>query len=276
MSFLRGLTSEEENMNSRENLLYLSLKHNGDWQKIYEDLLAHIELDEKEVQELNKTVASKYITILDEDYPESLRRMCKPPFVLYYHGDLSLISDLNYKIAVVGSRKVSDYGKEATEYLVKDLAKDFIIVSGLAYGVDSIAHQTAIDNNGKTIAVLGCGINVCYLEQCRDLYEKIKEKHLLLSEYPNDVEPKPIYFPIRNRIIAGLCENLLVTEGKIHSGTQITALMMLAKDGNVCCVPSHIREDSVCNYLISQGAFLVESAEDIYYIAGVVSKKPVF
>lgn len=263
-------------MNSQEILLYYSLKFSGDWDSIYEAVESKEELDEKEAKELIKTNTSKFITYLDDEYPESLKLMPKPPFVLYYIGDITLISDSRNKIAVVGSRKVSEYGAEVTTNLVSEIAEDFVVISGLAYGVDALAHWAAINNHGKTVAVLGCGINLCYLKENQELYDVIKEKHLLLSEYPDVTPPTIKSFPVRNRIIAGLCDNLLITEGKVASGTQITAFLMAGKDGNVCCVPTRIGENSICNHLISEGAFLVESAQDIYEACRVVKKKPVF
>ena len=263
-------------MNQREILLYLSLKFLGDWDKIYECISNKEEIDLKEAEKLVKKYNGNYITILDENYPIGLKESTKPPFVIYYKGDISLLDKKHLKLAVVGSRKFSEYGKETTEMFVSKLAKDFVIVSGLALGIDSIAHTSAIINGGRTIAVLGNGINFCYLLENKDLYKELCEKHLVISEYPPGVPPDPEKFPVRNRIIAGLCDNLLVTEGQIRSGTQITACLMANKGGNVFCVPTRIGEESICNRLISEGAFLVETPEDIYEIANVVSKKPIF
>ena len=263
-------------MNSRENLLYLALKHKGEWNLIYEDISNHTEIDEVEAKSLIDTVKSNYITLLDEEYPESLKDAYKPPFVLFYYGDISLLSDLNNKIAVVGSRKYSKYGKEMTEKLVKGISKDFVIVSGMAMGVDAIAHRAAIESGGKTIGILGNGIDFHYLEENKDIYEECKKNHLVISEYPGTTPPNPACFPIRNRIIAGLCNNLLVTEGKVRSGTQITALLMVQKSGNVCCVPTRASEDSICNHLIKEGAYLVETPEDIYIYTGTAIQKPIF
>ena len=263
-------------MESREILLYLAVKYKGDWDQIYMDLSGHKEIDEKEAKTLISKVKSNYLTILDEEYPESLRDTYKSPFVLFYYGDISLLSDKNNKIAVVGSRKYSEYGQEMTEMLVKGIAKDFVIISGMAYGIDAIAHRTAIENGGKTIGVLGNGIDFHYLEENKDLYEECKKNHLIISEYPGTTPPNQKYFPVRNRIIAGLCYNLLVTEGKIKSGTQITAFLMVQKSGNVCCVPARAGEESICNYLIKEGAYLVETAEDIYIATDVVQQKPIF
>ena len=263
-------------MEPRENLLYLALKHKGDWPKIYEDISSKVDIDENEAKKEIAKVKSNYLTILDEEYPESLRDCYRPPFVLFYYGDISLLSDKNNKIAVVGSRKYSKYGKEMTEKLVKGISKDFVIISGMAMGIDAIAHRSAIESGGKTIGILGNGIDFHYLEDNKDIYEECKKNHLVISEYPGDTPPNPCSFPVRNRIIVGLCNNLLVTEGKIKSGTQITALLMTQKSGNVCCVPARAGEDSICNYLIKEGAYLVETAEDIYFDTDTYIKKPIF
>ena len=263
-------------MESREILLYYAIKFRGDWNKIYSAIHDKEELDIEDAQKVVANNQNKFITMLDAEYPESLRDAYKAPFVLFYHGDISLLSDKNNKIAVVGSRKNTDYGKEMTQKLVSGISKDFVIVSGLAIGIDAIAHKSAIDSGGKTIAVLGNGINFHYLEENKEIYEEIKKNHLVISEYPDNEPPKPEAFPVRNRIIAGLCNSLLVTEGKIHSGTQITAFLMVQKSGDVCCVPTRAGEDSICNHLIKEGAFLVETPEDIYQSVGVVTRKPVF
>ena len=263
-------------MDSREILLYYAIKYRGDWNRIYEAIHNKEELDIEEAQKVVEQNQCKYITMLDEEYPDSLKEAYKAPFVLFYQGDISLLSDKNNKMAVVGSRSHSDYGKEMTEKLVSGIAKDFVIVSGLALGIDAIAHKTAIDNGGKTIAVLGNGINFHYLEENKEIYEEIRKNHLVISEYPDNEPPRPDCFPVRNRIIAGLCSSLLVTEGKIRSGTQITAFLMVQKSGDVCCVPTKAGEDSLCNHLIKEGAYLVETVEDIYQSVGVVARKPVF
>jgi len=263
-------------METRKILLYWSLKFLGDWNQIYEALAQKLEPDEEEAEELFKNVQSDYITFMDEEYPECLKRVFKPPFVLYYHGDISLISDNRNKLAVVGSRKCSEYGAKCTHDFVKELCKDFVIVSGLAYGVDGIAHKTAIDNKGRTVAVLGNGINICYPKENEELYEECKKKHLVISEYPDITPPCPLKFPIRNRIIAGLCPTCLIPEGRIASGTQVTAFLVMRNNGNLCCIPTKIGENSICNYLISEGAYLVETPDDVYEASRVVKKKPIF
>lgn len=263
-------------MNSNEILLYLSLKYEGNWEKIYQAITEREEIDEKQACEVIKNVNSKYITILSEEYPDNLKRIFRPPFVLYYHGDISLLKDSTYCLAVVGSREYSRYGEQVTKKLVKDLAKELIIVSGLARGIDAIAHHAAIESGGRTIAVLGNGINVCYLKQNQDLYDECKKNHLIISEYPDQTSPRPGLFPIRNRIIVGISNVVLVTEGKINSGTQITAALMAEKNGNVCCVPARYGENSICNHMIASGAYLVESVYDIFEVAGIIPKTLVF
>ena len=206
-------------MNSREILLCLSLKYEGRWEDIYNGIQKKESFSEQEKEELTKNLSSKYITFLDEEYPKTLKESYRPPCVLFYYGDISLISDANNKLSVVGSRKNSSYGGKVTKKLVSELCKDFVIISGLAIGIDSIAHRSAISYGGRTVAVLGNGIDFCYIKENIPLYEECKKTQLVISEYPNHVPPKPENFPVRNRIIAGLCRNLLITEGKISSGT---------------------------------------------------------
>jgi DNA processing protein len=263
-------------MDQRKILLYLALKYEGDWDKIFAVISNHEEYDEKEANELIEKVNSPYLTYLDKDYPEFLKQSFKPPFVLFYHGDISLLQDNKQKIGVVGSRKASEYGFAMTEKLVKGISKDFVIVSGLAVGIDACAHKAAIESGGKTIAVLGNGVNFHYIKENMDLYEEIKKNHLVISEYPDMTPANSNYFPIRNRIIAGLCHNLLIPEGRIRSGTQITATLVASKSGNVCCVPARAGEDSICNSLIKEGAYLVETPEDIYDATSTLLKKPIF
>lgn len=263
-------------MTQEETLLYLALKYEGDWDRIYEEITSNKEVDEKEAMRLINKVNSKYVTINEIEYPEILRQSYKPPFVLFYHGDINLLNDNVNKLAVVGTRKPTEYGLKMTQELVGKVAKDFVIVSGLAMGIDTCAHRACIANGGKTIAVLGNGINFHYLEENKELYEEIKKNHLVISEYPDMTQACPKYFPIRNRIIAGLVNNLLVPEGKIRSGTQITAMLVANKSGNVCCVPTTAGEDSLCNALIKEGAYLVETPDDIFASTSINRRRPIF
>lgn len=170
-------------------------------------------------------------------------------------------------IAVVGTRKITSYGREVTESLTRDLVQNgFVIVSGLALGVDAVAHKTAIDNNGKTIAVLGCGVDLCYPSSNKKLYEEIVNGHgAVISEFPIGMTPNVGSFPSRNRIIAGMSQGVLVTEGAEDSGSLITAECGLKYGRKVFAVPGPITSNLAKgpNSLISKGAKLVVSSRDI-------------
>lgn len=245
-------------------LVYLSIIHNGDWNKIYQDIVEKKAIDKEDVEETLKSVTYPYITLLNSNYPECLKYIFKPPFVLFYKGDINLLNNNYKRIAVIGSRENSDYGKISTENICKDLVKEnVVIVSGLAKGIDSIAHSTCLDNKGKTIAVLGNGININYPKENEELYRKIEKEGLIVSEYPNDVQPDSFNFPQRNRIISGLSEGIVVVEAKEKSGTMNTVAHALEDGKQIFCVPERNNSNSGCNKLIKEGAKLIENARDI-------------
>jgi DNA protecting protein DprA len=245
-----------------ELVLYYSMKYNGHFQSIYDALKNREKVDEQLRMELKKKLKCQYTTLFSFDYPESLKQMDCPPFVLYYYGDLSLVK--HKTIGVVGMRDISPYGKDATLHFVEDLVKEnYVIVSGMARGVDTISHWTAINRKGYTIAVLGTGIEYCYPKENRVLYEQLKVNHLVMSEYPFATAPQKRLFPFRNRIITGLSKKLLITEAKQKSGTMISAGYALEQGKDVYCVPSRYNDRNGCNLLIQQGARLVLNTEDI-------------
>lgn len=239
-------------MNTRTLIIALSLKHNGDFMKIFEDLQFHVKPEEKWITKAEKV--KNAITLLDEDYPSSLKDIQKPPFVIYYKGNKDLLNKQN-KTAISGSRHPSEYGIKQTECLVDDLIKqDTTIVSGLARGVSRIAHK----NTSNTIAVLGCGVEVCYPAGNLDIYESIsKNGGLIISEYPNYVQPAPAQFIERNRIIVGLGNNLIVPEADKNSGTTITAQLAILSGKRVSVFPSE-SPNSACTFLVNAGADLME------------------
>lgn len=245
-----------------EILLYLSLKYHGQFDKIYQAIQNKEQLDYKELERLKENMRCHYTTIVSDDYPKMLKDIACPPFVLYYYGDLSLLDKKT--IGVIGMRYPSEYGIDVTKEFVDELvANDYVIVSGMALGIDGVAHNQAIDSHGKTVAVLGCGIDYCYPSIHLELYEEIKKNHLLISEYPLDLSPQKWFFPARNRLIAGLSHNLLVTEAKEKSGTMITVGFALEQGKDVMAVPSAINNNDGCNMLIQQGAKLVKNVKDI-------------
>ena len=207
---------------------------------------------------------SEYITLLDDNYPKRLKSIYKPPFVLFYKGNINLLSTCNKLIGVVGSRNNSKYGEKATESIVKELvSQNIVIVSGLAKGIDAISHTTCLAQGGATIAVLANGLKINYPFRNACLQEEIGTKGLLLTEYPDFVESNKEQFPKRNRIIAGLSDAILVTEARKKSGSMITVARALEMGKDIFCVPHLIWCDSGCNSLIKEGAKLVENANDI-------------
>ncbi|MBI2033257.1 MAG: DNA-protecting protein DprA, partial [Candidatus Levybacteria bacterium] len=173
-----------------------------------------IESYEKQLQAKNVS----FLILSDSEYPKLLAVIPNPPFVLYIKGNKSILADT--MIGIVGTRKVTSYGREVTEMFAGELTQTgFTIVSGLAMGVDAIAHKATLENDGKTVAVLGCGVDCCFPVENQRLYDAILEKDgVIVSEYPIGTTPNKGTFPSRNRIIAGLSQGVLVTEGAEDSG----------------------------------------------------------
>lgn len=244
-------------------LLYFSYIHDGNWEKIYSSIENKERVDFDEVKRVKESIGCKYITLLSKNYPDRLKKIYKPPFVLYYDGDMDILN--NKTLGVVGSRCNSDYGRQATEKIVSYIIekRNIVIVSGMAKGIDSIAASTTIVNNGKTVGVLGCGLKFPLSTLDCTLYDRIKNRGLLISEYPPHSAPTKEKFPLRNRILAGLSDSVLVVEAKKKSGTMITVGCALDQGKDVLCVPERVGENSGCNFLIKQGAVLVESGEDV-------------
>jgi len=204
------------------------------------------------------------VTIYDENYPKSLKNIYNKPLVLYIKG--KILEEDEFAIAVVGSRKATSYGKWATEKFVKELVNlDITIVSGLATGIDSIAHKTALEYNGRTIAVLGNGLDIVYPNKNKELYKEIAKNGALITEYFCGVAPLPYNFPQRNRIISGLSLGVIIVEAKGKSGSLITAQHALEQGKEVFAVPGNINSifSEGTNRLIKDGAKLIMDVEDI-------------
>lgn len=247
----------------RSQIIAIAIECCGDWNKIMRRIEKREIPDEEEVEKVMNNLKCEVVTILDEEYPQALKQIRKPPFVLFYYGDLSLVQDYRKCISVVGTRHPTEYGRNATKEIVVGLNEELVVVSGMAIGIDATAHYSAIASKHKTVAVLGSGVNVCYPSFNKKLYEKIIENHLVISEYPPDVLPVQEQFPIRNRIVAGLSKCLLVTEAKRRSGTTTTMAFALEAGRDVLCVPSNDLNDSACNLCIKDGGFLVENSDDV-------------
>ena len=179
------------------------------------------------------------VTKFDDDYPEKLFELYDAPYILFYMGDLNLVNQPS--LAVVGSRKPTSYGKVITERFVRDIASTgVVIISGLAFGVDSIAHRVCLDTGGKTIAVLGGGFDHIYPQEHHNLAMEIAEKGLIISEFRPKKTATKYSFPQRNRIIAGLSDGVLITEASIKSGTIHTKEFALEYGKNIYAVPGNI------------------------------------
>lgn len=251
-------------LKGRDIIIFLAMKYAGDWNRIYQAIKEKEHVDSDVVHQTLLTLRCQVLTIIDEEYPEALKKIYKPPFVLFYYGHLDLLQRTPRSLAVIGSRKASAYGIEMTQMITRALIEEgVLIVSGLARGIDTRAHQTTVDHLGKTIAVLGSGIDRCYPDENKVLYDTLKKDHLVVSEYPNDTEPHKDHFPWRNRIIAGLAQALFVAEAKKRSGTLITVGYALYLGKDVYVLPHLATTDNSTNRLIKDGAILVESAHDI-------------
>lgn len=205
------------------------------------------------------------IVLKGKKYEKILNKIKNPPQKLYAKGNVNLLGEKC--IAVVGTRHCTDYGIQITKQFVEKLVKfNFCIVSGLAAGIDSVAHMAALKNNGKTIAVLPCGFNNIFPKCNQKLSQDIIEKGgLLISEYPEHILVDKNKFPERNRIVSGISLGTLVIEAAYRSGTSITARITLGQNKKVFCIPNMIgsKYGVGTNKLIKQGANLVTSAEDI-------------
>ena len=250
-------------LNGRQILIGLAIKFDGDWDKIYKSVFSH-DLDDvtEYVEQFNRSTCNA-VTILDVEYPQILKQIYNPPFVLFYYGDISLAYNPSKCLSIIGSRKPSEYGIKMATKLSEDLSNNFVIVSGMAKGIDGIAHRSAIAKGHKTIAIIGSGIDHCYPTSNKDLYNELKKNHLIMSEYFGQVTPDAEHFPLRNRIIAGLSKATLIVEAHNKSGTSITATYALCFSRTVLAVPARADSDSACNRLIKEGAVLVESAQDV-------------
>lgn len=208
---------------------------------------------------------ARVVTLADDSYPRLLREVSLPPPVLYYKGSLLPADD--YAVAVVGTRHVKTYGREVTRYLAGELARNKItVVSGLALGIDAAAHQAALDAGGRTIAVLGSGLDVIYPGENTGLARSIVASGAVVTEYPLGTKPDRGNFPARNRIISGLSLGTLVTQAGERSGALITAYHALEQGREVFSVPGSILDGgcSGTNQLIQRGeAKLVLKAADI-------------
>lgn len=223
---------------------------------------AKLDLD-AEMARLEKA-GVQVVTWQSSDYPESLRNIYHPPPVLYLRGSLSPADE--WAVSVVGTRRATVYGKEAARHIAGELTRAGVtVISGLARGIDTAAHQAALDAGGRTVAVLGSGVDVAYPTENRRLMQRIVEHGAVLSEYSLGTPPEGSNFPPRNRIISGLSLGVVIVEAGERSGALITADYAAEQGRDVFAVPGNMfnRTFRGCNRLIQQGAKLVLGVEDI-------------
>ena len=200
----------------------------------------------------------------DEEYPEALRSMPDPPPYLFARG--TILPEDRVAVAIVGTRHATEYGRGVAKTLGHDLARRGVtVVSGLARGVDTMAHRGALEGGGRTFAVCGCGLDVIYPSENKGLLEEITKNGAALSEFAPTVHPEPWHFPARNRIISGLSAGTVVVEAGDRSGALITSDFAMDQGRDVFAVPGNIHkiQSRGAHALIKQGATLVESADDI-------------
>ena len=226
----------------------------------------------KDLAALAKTGAS-LVTVGDNHYPANLRSLPDAPLVLLVRG--TLVAEDKFSVAIVGSRRATNYGLTLARQFARELtARGLTVVSGGARGVDTLAHQGALDGAGRTVAYLGCGVDVDYPSTNRDLFREIAAgRGGIVSEFPMGTKPEPWRFPARNRLISGTTMGTLVIESPIDSGSMITARVAGEQNREVFAIPGPIGmgHNSGCHKLIQEGAKLVETVDDILGELGVLT-----
>ncbi len=236
------------------------------------------------IQSRNKTLLQKrfddmqskkirFLSFASPEYPDALRHIYDPPAALYVKGSLPAADEL--LMAVVGGRRCSMAGRSAAHSISRGIAFSGIsVISGMARGIDSCAHRGCLDGFGRTYAVLGCGVDICYPKENIELYKQIQNNGGLISEFPPGTPPRPWRFPVRNRLIAALSHGILIVEARRKSGSLITAERGLEMGREIFAVPGRINDplSEGCNLLIRDGAKLVMSHEDILDYFSLISR----
>lgn len=237
---------------------YLKESKKTDWEEMYGKML------EKGIELTLRT---------EENYPDSLQPLLDAPYGLYHIGKLP---EETLCVAVIGARSCSRYGLEVARELGAQLARASVpVISGMARGIDGAAQWSALQNGGKSYAVLGCGVDICYPKENEPLYERLKENGTLISEYPPGTEGLPWRFPYRNRIISGLCRALVVVEARKRSGTLITTEYALEYGRDIYAVPGRMTDSlsEGCNELIQNGAAILVSSGQLLADFGIAAEQ---
>lgn len=232
--------------------------------KVLQALLKARKLEADRIEEELEEAGIRFMSALEKGFPAKLKEIPDPPFGIYYKG--SMPAEEEPAAAIIGARLASGYGREQARRFGRRIgARGISVISGMARGVDGIAQKAALDAGGKSYAVLGCGVDLCYPEENRELYERLLQEGGVLSEYPPGTFPEAKLFPPRNRIISGLSDLVLVIEARKKSGTLITVDMALEQGRDVYALPGRVCDSlsDGCNRLIRQGAGPATCPEDI-------------
>lgn len=244
------------------------------------------DFNKEKINDIRQMMVKRNINLVlynDEKYPQRLKDIEDSPAALYYIGNIEKLNN-GIHAAVVGSRNCTSYGRNVTKIIATELSKHNIsIISGMAKGIDACAHNAALENRSFTAAVLGCGIDVIYPKENKALYEVLREKGCIISEFLPGTEPLSYNFPARNRIISGLSNIVIVVEAGFKSGSLITATQAIEQGKDVLAVPGQIfsSQSKGTNKLIKDGAFPLTSMEDVFellsmnYIKNISSRVPV-
>lgn len=238
----------------REQILYYAVKYRGEWNKITQAIA-----DQEAWSPI--AYAGAYVTIMDDEYPAVLKKLRYAPWIIFYEGNLELLKQSC--VSIVGARDCDAYGMQMCKHVVDILKKNYVIVSGLAKGIDGCAHRCAL--SAHTIGVIGCGLDVVYPSVHADLYAQMKKQHLIISEYPYGTKPLAHHFPWRNRMIAALGQALVVIQARKRSGTMLSVNEAIELSIPVYCIPHNFgyTAGEGCNLLISQGANILLDDDDI-------------
>lgn len=254
---------------AREVLLTISYQKKGRWEEIYSHIKEKKPISKEETLEAFAKTQANFITIVDSEYPNSLKGIFKPPFVLYYYGNPSLLNE-PYRLTAVGSRNPTIYQNDTSYRLIKELEnsmeKKVVIVSGMAKGIDATMMKAAKDTGSPIISVIASGIDKPYPKENDGIYDYCKEgKGLVLSEYPLDTEAKPQNFLFRNRILAALSPSMFIGAGKKKSGTNNSVYWAMSFGKNILTLPcnQNLDDPELTNELLKQGAEPVLSSNDL-------------
>jgi DNA processing protein len=218
----------------------------------------------EEIMDWARREACRFVIRGGSGYPAILNEIYDPPLILYCRGNIDIMSLPS--VAIVGTRRPTFYGSQMAQGLAFDLGKrDLVIVSGLARGIDAAAHRGCLEAGGRTMAILGCGIDVVYPREHRQLTRQIVESGLLVSEFPPGTSPAPQNFPVRNRIISGVSLGTVIVEASEYSGSLITARLAMEQNREVFAVPGNLTSPQSFgpNFLIKQGAKLLQIWRDV-------------